>query len=116
MLRVICRSTFPGLDICEVCVSQTPIFFGFRSSLFEHVSRFGRPICVSPARQRFLGPLFDPFVRHTVRDYRVVTEVNHVTEVTEMGPGTLVGTPVPCARVKMTLAGKANSLKICLFT
>ena len=119
MLRVICPSTFPGRGIYEVCVSQTPIFFGCRSSLFKHVSRFGRPICVSPARQRFWGPLFDPFVRHTVRDYRVVSQV---TQVSQMGPGTLVRTPVPCARVMMTLASRGKlpqttisiSISICI--
>ena len=30
----------------------------------------------------------------------------------EMDPGTLVRNPIPCARVKMTLASKANSLKL----
>ena len=37
--------------------------------------------------------------------------VSEVIDVIEMGPGRLVGTPVPCARVKMALASKANSLK-----
>ena len=41
-----------------------------------------------------------------------VIGVSHVIHVIEMGPGTLVRTPVPCARVTMTLASKANSLKL----
>ena len=31
-----------------------------------------------------------------------------VTEVMQMGPGTLVRTPVPCARVMMTLASRGK--------
>ena len=46
-------STFPGLEIYEVCVSQTPMFFGFRSSSFEHISRFGRQPCATLERQQF---------------------------------------------------------------
>ena len=60
MLRVICPLTFPGLENYEVCVSQTPKIFGYRSPKFEHVWRIGRQICFSPARQPPKKPNFWP--------------------------------------------------------
>ena len=82
MLRVICPSTFPGRGIYEVSVSQTPIFFGFRSPKFEHVSRFGRHICVSPARQRFFGP--KRAISPGVLANRVVQSKNSVKQMNKM--------------------------------
>ena len=46
-----------------------------------------------------------PLRAQVARDYRVV---NTVIPVNEMGPGTLVRTPVPCARVMMTLASRGK--------
>ena len=34
--------------------------------------------------------------------------VDHVNDLDEMGPGALVGTPIPCARVMMTLASRGK--------
>ena len=50
---VLLKSTRSGIDIYEVCLSQTPIFFRCDPQKFEHVRHFGRHFCVSLERQRF---------------------------------------------------------------
>ena len=50
---VLLKSTRSGIDIYEVCLSQTLIFFRCDPQKFEHVRHFGRHFCVSLERQRF---------------------------------------------------------------
>ena len=56
-------------------------------------------------RQRFQGALFPPLRPQAKGESPRVNDVIHVDE---MGPGTLVRTPVPCARVMMTLASRGK--------
>ena len=98
MLRVICPSTFPGLENYEVCVSQTLKIFRFCSPNFEHVWRIGRQMCFSPARQRFLGQkrstLPSVLSIKVMQSKNSVGQVSQVSQVSQPTPPALLPSPL----------------------
>ena len=106
MLGTVCPSAFAGNGIYEVSVLQTLIIFRFCSSKIEHVSHFGRHTLHHSHALAISGSLFGPKKQATHGDCRVV---RHLTHLTQMGPGTLVRTPIPCARTMMTLVGSGQT-------
>ena len=105
MLGTVCPSTFSGHGFYEVSVSQTLKIFRKRSPKFEHVWRFGRHTLHHSRTPAISGSTFPPLRPQAKGES---PRVAHVIDVSEMGPGTLIRTPVPCARVMMTLASRGK--------